>query len=62
MSPPPILWLLPAALVANAVVLAWVATRLRDAEVGLSARRWLAVLVVAHLVVAGVVAAVLTLA
>jgi hypothetical protein len=60
--PPPILWLLPAALVANAALLAWVAYRVRGADLGPSARRWLVVLIVAHLAVATVIAAVLAFA
>lgn len=56
---PPALWLLPAALVANAVVVAAIGWRFRGSSTGLWAGRWLGVLVAAHLVVAALIAVVL---
>jgi hypothetical protein len=56
---PAALWLLPAVLVANAVVVAAIAWRFRRSPTGLCAGRWLGVLVAAHLVVAALIAFVL---
>jgi hypothetical protein len=56
---PAALWLLPAALVANAVVVAAIAWRFRHSPTGLWAGRWLGLLVATHLVVAALIAFVL---